>query len=73
MPEFELKFIVEASTLTDAVIDALGGHTPWKETTLETNAARNVIEAMRKNGVKIELWDNIRGMFARREPAKAKG
>lgn len=36
----------------DAVIDTLGGHTPWKETSLETNAARNVIEAMRKNGVR---------------------
>ena len=36
----------------DAVLDALGGHTPWKETTLETNAARNLIEAMHKQGVK---------------------
>ncbi len=36
----------------DAVLDALGGHTPWKKTTLETNAARNLIEAMHKHGVK---------------------
>jgi len=36
----------------DAVIDALGGHTPWKDTGLETNAARLVIDAMRKNEVK---------------------
>ncbi len=36
----------------DAVLDALGGHTPWKETTLETNAARNLIEAMERHGVK---------------------
>ena len=36
----------------DAVLDALGGHTPWKETTLETNAARNVITSMQKHGVK---------------------
>ena len=36
----------------DAVLDALGGHTPWKETTLETNAARNVIHAMKTHGVK---------------------
>ena len=36
----------------DAVLDALGGHTPWKETTLETNAARNVISGMGKHGVK---------------------
>lgn len=36
----------------DAVLDALGGHTPYKETTLETNAARNIIDAMRRNGVR---------------------
>lgn len=36
----------------DAVIDCLGGHTPWKETHLEINAARNVIEAMKQHGVK---------------------
>ncbi len=36
----------------DAVLDALGGHTPWKETSLETNAARNVIAAMRLHDVK---------------------
>ncbi len=36
----------------DAVLDALGGHTPWKETSLETNAARNVIAAMRTHDVK---------------------
>ena len=35
----------------DAVLDALGGHTPYKETTLETNAARNVVNAMRQHGV----------------------
>ena len=36
----------------DAVLDALGGHTPWKETSLETNAARNIIAAMQAHGVK---------------------
>ena len=36
----------------DAVLDALGGHTPWKATTLETNAARNIIAAMKSHGVK---------------------
>ncbi|HEV2605478.1 MAG TPA: membrane protein insertase YidC [Microvirga sp.] len=25
---------------------------------------------MRKNGVKVELWDNLRGMFAKKAPAK---
>ncbi len=36
----------------EAVIDTLGGHTPWKNTGLETNAARNVVEAMRKSGAR---------------------
>ncbi len=36
----------------DAVLDALGGHLPWKETSLETDAARNIINAMRTHGVK---------------------
>ncbi len=36
----------------DAVLDALGGHTPWKATTMEANAARNVIEAMNRSGVR---------------------
>ena len=35
----------------DAVVDALGGHTPWKDTGLETEAARLVIGAMKKHGV----------------------
>ena len=35
----------------DVVMDALGGHTPWKETTLETSAARNVVRSMQKHGV----------------------
>ena len=35
----------------DAVLDTLGGHTPWKQTTLETNAARNVIGSMQRHGV----------------------
>lgn len=36
----------------EAVLDALGGHTPWKATSLETNAARNIVGAMRMHGVK---------------------
>lgn len=36
----------------DAVVDALGGHTPWAKSTLETNAARNLIQAMHKHEVK---------------------
>ena len=36
----------------DAVFDALGGHAPWKESTMEINAARNIVEAMTAHGVK---------------------
>src|ERR1700727_3609592 len=36
----------------DAVIDALGGKTPWKVTTMETSAAHNIVDAMRRNGVR---------------------
>ena len=36
----------------DAVLDALGGHTPWKETSLDSNAARNIIKAMQTGGVR---------------------
>ena len=36
----------------DAVIDALGGHLPFLETTVETDTARNVITAMTEAGVR---------------------
>jgi putative NADH-flavin reductase len=36
----------------DAVIDALGGKTPWKVTTMETKAAHNIVNAMQRNGVR---------------------
>ena len=36
----------------DAVIDALGGHLPFLETTIETDTARNVIAAMTEAGVR---------------------
>jgi nucleoside-diphosphate-sugar epimerase len=35
----------------DAVIDAIGGSTPYKTTLLETTSVRNVIEAMKAEGV----------------------
>ncbi len=36
----------------NAVIDALGGKTPYKATDLETSAARNVVTAMQAEGVR---------------------
>lgn len=35
----------------DAVIDTIGGKTPYKATELETNAARNIVSAMQAEGV----------------------
>lgn len=45
----------------DAVIDALGGKTPWKMTTMETIAARNIVNAMRRNGVQRLLKISVVG------------
>jgi len=36
----------------DAVIDTIGGKTPYKETTLESSAASTIITAMQRNGVR---------------------
>lgn len=36
----------------DAVIDTIGGKTPYKETELERTAARNIISAMQAEGVR---------------------
>jgi uncharacterized protein YbjT (DUF2867 family) len=35
----------------DAVIDTIGGKTPYKHTTLESSAAATIIASMRRNGV----------------------
>ncbi len=45
----------------EAVIDALGGKTPFKETTLETNAARNVVDAMKQHNVKRLIVISVMG------------
>ncbi len=36
----------------DAVIDTIGGETPYKETDLESGVARNIVDAMQAEGVK---------------------
>ena len=36
----------------DAVLDALGGHFPWMNSSVETNGAKAVVEAMRRTGVR---------------------
>jgi putative NADH-flavin reductase len=42
----------QVMTGQDAVIDTLGGKTPWAETDLESSAADVVIEVMKRNDVK---------------------
>ena len=44
--------INEAVFGQDAVLDAIGGTTPYKTTTLETSAARTIIDSMQRNGVR---------------------
>ena len=59
----------EAVAGQDAVLDALGGKTPFKETTLETNAARYVVNAMRKHGVRRLVVISVMGEGESRESA----
>jgi len=42
----------EAVAGQDAVIDTIGGKTPYKETTLESSAAKAIIASMQQNGVR---------------------
>ncbi len=44
--------INEAVIGQDAVIDTIGGKTPYKKTTLESSAAKAIISAMQRNGVR---------------------
>lgn len=44
--------VAEAVAGQDAVLDAVGGSTPWKRTGLEPDAARAIVDAMRANGVR---------------------
>lgn len=44
--------VLQAVTGQDAVLDALGGHLPFVETTLESDTAHNVIAAMQQSGVR---------------------
>ena len=46
----------------DAVIDALGGKTPYKETEMEATAARNIVAAMQEQGVKRLLVISMLGV-----------
>ena len=53
----------------DAVIDTIGGTTPYKATTLERTAARNVIAAMRAEGVQRLIVVSMMGIGESRAQA----
>ncbi len=46
----------------DAVIDTIGGKTPYKATDLETSAARNIVAAMQAEGVRRLLVISMMGV-----------
>jgi uncharacterized protein YbjT (DUF2867 family) len=53
----------------DAVIDVVGGATPYRSTTLETDTAQNTIAAMRTMGVKRLVVVTMMGLGESREQA----
>jgi len=46
------EVVAEAVAGQDAVIDAIGGRTPYKSTDLESKTARNVVDAMQAHGAR---------------------
>lgn len=48
----DINSVTNALQGQDAVLDTLGGHLPWKKSTLETNGARNVLQAMEATAVR---------------------
>jgi len=46
----------------DAVIDTIGGKTPYKKTTLESSAASTIITAMQRNGVRRLVVSSMLGV-----------
>jgi len=46
----------------DAVIDTIGGKTPYKKTTLESSAAGAIIKAMQQNGVRRLMVTSMLGV-----------
>lgn len=44
--------VQQAMNQQDAVIECVGGTAPWKNQTLERDAMRNIVDAMKKSGAK---------------------
>jgi uncharacterized protein YbjT (DUF2867 family) len=55
----------------DAVIDTIGGTTPYKTTQLESTSVRNMIEAMKAEGVRRLIVVSMMGLGESREQAPA--
>jgi uncharacterized protein YbjT (DUF2867 family) len=55
----------------DAVIDTIGGTTPYKATQLESTSVRNIIEAMKAEGVRRLIVVSMMGLGESREQAPA--
>lgn len=53
----------------DAVIDAIGGKTPYKDTELEWTAARNIVNGMQAEGVRRLIVVSMMGLGESREQA----
>ena len=53
----------------DAVIDTIGGKTPYKDTELERAAARNIVAAMREEGVRRLIVVSMMGIGESSEQA----
>ena len=62
--------VMEAAVLgQDAVIDTIGGKTPYKLTTLESSAASTIIKAMQRNGVRRLVVTSMLGVGESKENA----
>ena len=55
----------------DAVIDTIGGTTPYKATQLESTSVRNMIDAMKAKGVRRLIVVSMTGLGESREQAPA--
>jgi putative NADH-flavin reductase len=61
--------ILRAVEGVDAVIDTIGGPTPYKDTTLERKAAQNTIEAMQANHIRRLIVVSMMGIGSSSEQA----
>lgn len=61
--------VLKAIEGNDAVIDTIGGPTPYKDTTLERTAAHNVIEAMRAKNIRRLIVISMMGLGTSRTQA----